>query len=66
MNNLEEFKKVCARRNIAIKQLTPYQYRFFFAGITFDYYPVSGKINEVGTKRYFIPDDGIVCFIEGL
>ncbi len=65
-DNLALFKHACEQRKIIYRQFTPYQYRFTAGGFTFDYYPVSGKVNEVGTKIYFIPDDGIVSFIEGL
>lgn len=54
MNNLKYFQQACAEYGIKIKQFTPYQYRFTIEGIPYDFYPVSGKINMVGTRNYFI------------
>lgn len=53
MDNLYILKALCDREGIDVKSFTPYHHRFTLEGLaTFDYYNVSGKINQVGTSIY--------------
>jgi len=51
--NMEKLEEVANRLELKVHRITDYQFRIMKPGFTaLDYYPVSGKFNIVGTKKY--------------
>jgi hypothetical protein len=50
-----------------ISENEKYRYRIYIEGKpTHDFYPLSGKVNRLGTKEYFIPLNGVIDFFKEL
>ena len=54
--NLDALDFCTGEYSIDVTPLTEFQFRFTCGGAIWDFYPKSGKINQVGTTRYEVVD----------